>query len=195
MHNWISHPLILEGNKVKLVPLEKEHFPALIEIAKDEKIWEHMPIDWFGKKDINEVLLDAFSFRDLGQQYPFVAIDKASNKIVGSTRFLKLNQDFKNLEIGWTWYNPAYWGTDFNKECKFLLLQYCFEVLGTISVYLGTRDTNIRSLKAIESIGAKYEGTLRNRIISHGVKKNFASYSIIDDEWPNVKNKLKLLLY
>src|SRR6185437_9931536 len=128
--------------------------------------------------------------RDLGQQYPFVVIDKATNEVVGSTRFLKISQDFKNLEIGWTWYSPAYWGTGLNKECKFLLLQYCFEKLGTISVYFSTRDTNIRSQKAIESIGAKYEGTLRNRIISHGVKKNVVVYSIIDDEWLEVKTKL-----
>lgn len=195
MNNWINHPLILEGEKVKLIPLEKEHFPELLEIAKDEKIWEHMPIDWLGKKDLNEILLEAISFRDVGQQYPFVVIDKATNKVIGSTRFLKINQDFKNLEIGWTWYNPAYWGNGCNKECKFLLLQYCFEILDTISVYLSTRDTNIRSQKAMESVGAKYEGTLRNRIISHGVKKNVVMYSIIDDEWPEVKNKLKLLLY
>ena len=195
MNNWISHPLILEGNKIKLVPLEKEHFYELLEIAKDEKIWEHMPIDWLGKKDLNEVLLEALSLRDAGQQYPFVVIDKATNKVIGSTRFLKISQDFKNLEIGWTWYKPAYWGTGINKECKFLLLQYCFEVLGTISAYFSTRDTNIRSQKAIENLGAKYEGTLRNRIISHGVKKNVVMYSIIDDEWPEVKNKLKLLLY
>ncbi|HXU28350.1 MAG TPA: GNAT family N-acetyltransferase [Bacteroidia bacterium] len=127
MNKWINHPLTLEGNKVKLIPLEKEHFSELLDIAKDEKIWEHMPIDWLGKKDLNEVLLEAISFRDAGQQYPFVVIDKATNKIIGSTRFLKISPDFKNLEIGWTWYKPLYWGTGINKECKFLLLQYCFE--------------------------------------------------------------------
>ena len=194
MNNWINHPLILEGDKVKLAPLDKEHFKELVDIGQDKRIWEFMPVDWLGKKDLDEVLLDALTARDSGQQYPFVAIDKATNKILGSTRYLKINPDFKNLEIGWTWYKPEYWGTNFNKECKFLLLQHCFETLGTISVHLGTADTNTRSRRAIESIGAKYEGTFRNRLIWDGIKRNFAIYSITDDEWTIVKNKLLTVL-
>ena len=193
-NDWINHPLILESDRVKLTPLENTHFKELIDIGQDKRIWEFMPVDWLGKKDLNEVLLEALSGRTDGQQYPFVAIDKVTNKIFGTTRYLKISKDHRNLEIGWTWYKPEYWKTGYNKECKFLLLQHCFEVLGTISVQLGTADTNIRSQKAIESIGAKYDGTFRNRLIHNGVKKSFVVYSITDDEWPLVKNKLHSLL-
>ena len=190
MNNWIDHPLILESDKVKLVPLEKEHIKELVDLGQDQRIWEFMPVDWLGKKDLNEVLLDALSLRDSGQQYPFAVIDKTTHKLIGSTRYLKINSDFKNLEIGWTWYSLEYWGTAYNKACKFLLLQHCFETLCTISVHLGTADTNSRSRKAIESIGATYEGTLRNRLIWNGIKRNFAIYSITDAEWPLIKNRL-----
>jgi RimJ/RimL family protein N-acetyltransferase len=189
--NFINHPLILESDKVKLVPLEQIHFDELVDLSLDKKIWEFMPIDWLGKKGIR-VLHEALTFRNEGHQYPFVAIDKLTNKIFGSTRYLKINKDFKNLEIGWTWYKPDYWGSGYNKECKLLLLQHCFEVLGTISVYLGTADTNSRSRKAIENIGAKYEGTLRKRIIWNDIKRSFAMYSITDDEWPLLKSKLEI---
>lgn len=187
MSNWIQYPLLLEGPKVKLIPLEKEHFDTLLEIGKDPRIWEFMPVDWLGKKELPEVLQDAVNGRNDGSQYPFVAIDKTNGKIFGSTRFLRLNKDFRTLEIGWTWYSPAYWNTGYNKECKFLMLQYCFETLQTISVNLGTATDNIRSQKAIEGIGAKYEGTVRNRLISGGKKKSFKLYSITDEEWPEIK--------
>ena len=190
MSAWIKHPLILEGDTVKLVPLEKEHINALVELGQDQSIWEFMPVDWLGKKGLDEVLLDAISLRDSEQQYPFVVIDKITNKTIGSTRYLKINSDFKTLEIGWTWYSPEYWGTTYNKACKFLLLQHCFETLGIISVHLSTADTNIRSRKAMESIGASYAGTLRNCIIWKGIKRCAAIYSIIDEEWPLVKNRL-----
>ena len=190
MNDWINHPLTLESDRVKLAPLQKRHFKELIEIGQDKRIWEFMPVDWLGKKNLNEVLSEAISERKKGQQYPFVAIDKTNNKIFGSVRYLKISKDFKNLEIGWTWYKPEYWGTGYNKECKFLLLQHSFEVLGAISVHLGTSDTNIRSQKAIEGIGAKFDGTFRNRLIYNGVKKSFVVYSISDDEWPTVKNRL-----
>ena len=76
------------------------------------------------------------------------------------------------------------------KECKFLLLQHCFEEMKTICIYLGTLDTNLRSRGGIESIGAKYEGTFRNRMTWNGIKRNAVIYSIIDEEWPEVKEKL-----
>ena len=145
------------------------------------------PPYWLGKKELPEVLEEALAMRDAGQQYPFVIIDKVNNKIIGSTRYLKLNSAFRTLEIGWTWYSPEFWGTSYNRECKFLLLKHCFEELKTICVYLGTSETNLRSRKAIENLGAKFEGISRNRLIWKGIKRSFAIYSITDEEWPELK--------
>lgn len=190
MNSWIKDPLILENKTVRLVPLEEEHFDDLVEISKDERIWQFMPIDWLGKKNIHEMLLDALTYKQQGSQYPFVVIDKKTNKVFGSTRYLRINSEFRNLEIGWTWYSPSYWSSGYNKACKFLLLQHAFDTLQCISVNLGTAEENIRSRKAIEVIGGKLEGIVRNRLLSNGVKKNFAIYSIIDEEWPEVKKNL-----
>jgi len=95
------------------------------------------------------------------------------------------------LKIGWTWIVKDYWGTNVNFESKFLLLSYCFEILKTVRVQLKTKDTNMRSRKAIEKIGAKFEGILRkDKIQDDGTTRNAAYFSILDDEWENAKTKL-----
>lgn len=191
--NWIQHPVILEGEKVRLVPLESAHIAALLEVAKDERIWEH--ISGFNGADIEKISLhlkSAILKRASGEQYPFTVIDKTGNKIIGSTLFHNIFPEHRKLEIGWTWYDPAYWRTGYNRECKLLLLTYCFETLKTIRVQLQTDETNLRSRTAILGIGGTYEGTLRNeRIRASGTFRNTAMYSIIVDEWPEVKAKLR----
>jgi RimJ/RimL family protein N-acetyltransferase len=190
MANWIRHPLILQGKKVILAPLQEEHFAALIEAAQDKRIWEYFPYDWHQKKNLSEVFKEAVDQREKGLQYPFAVIDKKTRKIVGSTRYLRLSQEFRTLEIGWTWYVPEYWQTGYNRECKLLLLTHCFEEMKAIRVQFATLDTNLRSRKAIEGIGAKYERLNRNVITWAGKKRNAVVYSIIDDEWPEAKKML-----
>ena len=101
----------------------------------------------------------------------------------------------RKLEIGWTWLHPDYWATAINPECKLLLLTYCFETLKTIRVQLKTSDINLRSRKAIEKIGGKFEGVLRkDRIRDNGVPRNSAYFSIIEEEWESAKKNLEKLL-
>jgi len=189
--NWINHPVILEGEKVKLVPLESSHFPGLIDVAKDERIWEHISINGADTDRITQHLKSAILKRGTEEQYPFTVIDKLTNKIIGSTLFHNISQPNKKLEIGWTWYAPAYWRTGYNRECKLLLLAYCFEVLQTVRVQLQTDETNMRSRTAILGIGATFEGVLRKeRIKANGTYRNTAMYSIVDDEWQIVKTNL-----
>ena len=109
--------------------------------------------------------------------------------------FHNIFPEHRKLEIGWTWYDPAYWRTGYNRECKLLLLTYCFEVLNTVRVQLQTDENNERSRTAILGIGATYEGTMRKeRIRANGANRNTAMYSIIDDEWVEVKAKLQASL-
>lgn len=190
--NWIPHPVILEGEKVTLLPLDNVHFPALLDIAKQKDIWEFMSVDY---SDTNRLLTELKSVtlqRITGEQYPFTIFDKVNDKIIGSTRFHNIFPQHLKLEIGWTWYDPAYWNTGYNTECKLLLLTYCFEVLQTVRVQLVTSDKNLRSQRAIKSIGAQFEGVQRKeRKIQDGSYRNTAVYSIIDDEWPAVKETLQ----
>ncbi len=189
--NWIYHPIILEGDKVMLVPLEHKHFPDLIAIAKDKRIWEHISIDGSDSDRMERHLKSAILKRGTGEQYPFTVIDKLTKKIIGSTFLHNIFPEHRKLEIGWTWYAPEYWRTGYNRECKLLLLRYCFETLKAVRVQLQTDATNMRSRTAIEGIGAIFEGIMRKeRIRANGVFRNTVMYSIIDDEWDKVKSML-----
>ena len=190
MHDWFTNPIELKGEKVRLIPLEEMHFEALIESSQDRAIWTFMGIDGTEKNQLRSALEESLVLKEKKEQYPFVIIEAETNKIIGSTRFLKITPEHKKLEIGWTWIHPAYWSKGFNEECKLLQLTYCFEVLKTIRVEILTWDKNLRSRKAIERIGAKFEGILRNNIIRKDIIRNTAVFSVIDSEWGETKIKL-----
>jgi RimJ/RimL family protein N-acetyltransferase len=189
---WIQHPVVLESERVKLVPLESAHFDELIRCSQDKAIWEFITIDGTDPSELRSALKSAMLMRMSGDQYPFVIIDKLKGNIMGSTRLMDIQPVHKGLEIGWTWYDPAYWRTGYNRECKLLLLTYCFEELKAIRVQLKTWDKNWRSRKAIEGIGAKFEGILRNHMIRYdGLIRDTAYFSIINEEWDEVKEQLR----
>lgn len=189
---WIQHPVTLEGPRVRLVPLQQEHFPALAAIARNRQIWEHLPLDGSDEKTLIQNLGTALLKRAYGEQYPFTAIDKQTDRIFGSTRLFEIFPEHKKLEIGWTWYDPEYWGSGLNTECKLLLLKYCFDTLRANRVQLKTRNTNLRSQAAIRKLGAKEEGLLRkDRIMPDGSVRDTVVFSIIDEEWPEVRARLE----
>lgn len=189
--NWIQHPVILEGERVKLLPLDSSHFDALLQIARDERIWQYMSINGTDSDMLLRDMKSTILKRAMGERYAFTVMDKMTNRIIGSTMFHNIFPEHKKLEIGWTWYAPDYWRTGYNRECKLLLLTYCFEVLKTVRVQLQTDETNQRSRTAIEGIGAKFEGILRKeRIRANATYRNTAMYSILDEEWPEVMKML-----
>jgi len=196
MMNFIQHPVILEGIRVRLVPLETAHFNDLIAIAADEKIWEFISINGADPERLLLHLKTALLKRATGEQYPFTVMDKTNGNIIGCTLFHNIYPEHLKLEIGWTWYAPAYWRTGYNRECKLLLLTYCFEVLKLARVQLVTDENNYRSRDAILGIGATFEGILRKeRIRANGAYRNTAMYSIINDEWLAVKHLLESKIY
>ncbi|MFD2212116.1 GNAT family N-acetyltransferase [Metabacillus endolithicus] len=180
----------LEGKHVKLVPMCKGHVQGLYEIGSDRNIWTYLPSVVSTFDDMKVFIESALNNKENGSEYPFVIIEKETSKIIGTTRFLNISTSNKTVEIGWTWLTPSVWGTSVNKECKFLLLRYCFESLGTIRVQFKTDEQNIRSQRAIEGIGATKEGTLRNHMIRRdGTYRNSVFYSIIESEWGLLKKK------
>jgi RimJ/RimL family protein N-acetyltransferase len=188
---WIKHPLILEGKKIRLVPLEDKYFQSLVAAGTAKEIWTHLPTDGSKRDLLLTDLRSALLKRLKGEQYSFVIIDRKWNTVIGGTRLFNIYPEHKKLEIGWTWIKPEYWGKGHNIESKMLLLEYCFETLKVQRVQLQTSEANLRSRAAIEKIGAKFEGILRNdRIRPTGVT-NTAVYSIIDSEWKKVKEMLE----
>ena len=191
MNRWIAHPTTLYGTQVDLLPLEETHFPALIALAAEQKIWEFYTVDGWKEDRMTSELEDALHFRDAGRQYPFVIFHKKEKRIIGSTRLTELQPRHRKLEIGWTWLHPDYWASGINTECKLLLLTCCFEQLGTLRVQLRTDVLNIRSQKAIEKIGGRREGIFRNDMIrDNGSHRDSVYFSIISTEWPAVKARL-----
>jgi len=185
-------PEVLEGSRVKLIPLVMAHAEELWESARNEDLWEHYTfrkIESFEK--FKEFLSGSLKEADSGKGFTFTVIDKATGKMVGGTSFLDIQPASRSLEIGRTWLAKELHGTGLNAECKFLLLRYCFEELKLIRVFFKTDSNNLRSQKAMEKIGAKYEGTLRNHMIREdGTFRHSAYYSIIESEWREVKLKL-----
>jgi RimJ/RimL family protein N-acetyltransferase len=193
--NWIQHPITLKGNKVILVPLDSSHFPALLEIGKEQAIWEYMAVDSASSEKLLLELKTALLKKANGDQYPFAIINMINGNVIGTTRLMNIFAEHKKLEIGWTWYHPKYWGAGYNTECKLLLLTYCFETLKAVRVQLVAGETNVRSRMAILKIGATYEGTMRKeRVRPDGNYRNTVMYSIIDEEWVDRKQKLENLI-
>ena len=114
--------------------------------------------------------------------------------VIGMTRLYEINPKEKT-GIGYTWYIPSVWGKVHNKECKLLLLQYIFEDLKFNRAELRVAHQNIRSQKAVEKIGGVKEGILRKHgYRNDGSIRHTVIYSIIDDEWPGIKEKLLQLI-
>lgn len=188
---WIQDPLVLKGQKVALHPLADEHFDRLTTLAKDARIWEYYGRNGADDTVIRHFLQEGLDLKQNGQHYPFVILNKDTGEIIGTTRYGDINEAHKTLEIGWTWYIPAVWGKGYNEECKLLLLSHAFEQLEANRVQLKTAHFNLRSQRAIERIGATYEGTLRNHMINgDGSPRHTAIFSIIKEEWEDRKQKL-----
>lgn len=194
MENWLKS-LSLEGEKVKLIPLEKTHKNGLVEAASDGKLWDL----WFttvpSEDTIDQYISQAIAQKEALTALPFVIIEKSSNKIIGSTRFCNAEAVHRRLEIGYTWYAKSHQGTGINTECKYLLLQYAFETLNCIAVQFKTDWFNIASRNAIARLGAKQDGILRNdRLNADGTYRDTVVFSIIAQEWHGVKKSLEYRL-
>lgn len=186
-------PVVLEGSAVKLVKLDESHIDELWESAQDESIWTHYTFRKMGSKERFGIFIkDSLEEARIGIGYTFTIIDKASGRMSGGTSFLDINPSSRSLEIGRTWLAKPLRGSGINYECKYLLLGYCFETLRLIRVFFKTDSNNIRSQKALEKIGAKYEGVLRNHMIREDCTfRDSVYYSIIESEWPEVKKHLE----
>ncbi|HTP13533.1 MAG TPA: GNAT family protein [Bacteroidota bacterium] len=188
-------PLALEGNHVRLVPLEMVHLDALYEAGNDERLWQVTTTVIRSREDMRDYIAEALEQQAARIALPFVIVVKSTGEVVGSTRFGNVAPVHKRVEIGWTWINPRWQRTYVNTETKYLLLRHAFETLGCIRVEFKTDSLNLQSRKALAGIGAVEEGTMRNHMIVPGGRKRHSVYfSIIDAEWPEVRKKLEARL-
>jgi N-acetyltransferase len=183
--------VILDGEFVKLEPLKPEHLDSLCEVGLIAELWRLIPTQIDSREAMKNYIETALDEQRRGVSLPFVTIEKSSNKIVGSTRFG--NIDVKNLrtEIGWTWINPQWQRTYINTEAKLLMLTHAFETWKCIRVELKTDVLNEKSRNAILRLGARQEGIFRQHVIcDSGRLRDTVYFSILDNEWQNVKENL-----
>ena len=185
-------PRTLQGRLVRLEPLEDRHVPGLMEAGSSTELWR-WTVEWIDTPEkLRAYLAAAERARDDGTQVPFVTIDQATDRIIGSSRFLNIDRVHHRLEIGYTWVNPRWQRRGANLEAKLLQLTCAFEVLGCRRVEFKTDSLNDKSRNALLGIGATFEGIFRNHMISQGGRmRHSAYYSITDAEWPQVRPYLE----
>lgn len=182
----------LEGNLIRLIPLQEEHQNELLKAAEDGKLWELWYTSVPSKETIGAYVQDAIHQRYNQSSIPFVIIKKDSGKIIGCTRFCFIDVENRRVEIGYTWYAQSYQRTGANTECKYLMLSYAFEKMRCIAVEFKTNWFNLKSREAIEKLGARQDGVLRNhRINTDGTYRDSVVFSITEQEWPSVKKSLE----
>lgn len=188
-------PVVLEGSRVRLVPIGREHVQGIYEAANAEEIWAYMPYPIDSLERAEFFVEEALAAVEKGTDLVFVIFDKERDRIVGSTRYLDISVANRGLEIGWTWLHPSVWRSPINTESKYLLLRHAFEALRFIRVQLKTDARNVRSQTAIARLGAVREGVLRNhRILPDSYVRDSVYFSILDREWPDVKARLESAL-
>ena len=193
----IVTPLTLEGSVVRLVPIRHDHAELFCEAAKNdlENIFRWIPYPMRTIADFQRLVEKAFEEQGRGESVVFATIERSSEKVIGSTRFMNIDRVNRRVEIGSTWIAPAWQRTAINTEAKYLMLRHAFEVWHCIRVELKTDALNQKSRNAILRIGAKEEGTLRRHLITWtGRIRDSVYFSILDSEWPEAKARLEAML-
>ena len=188
------HPLHLQGTSVSLEPLEQAHIADIRNAAADGELWKLFFTSVPAPEQTQQWLDAALAMQSQQKAIPFVVREKSGGKIVGSTRFCNIDHQHQRLEIGYTWYSQSVQRSAINTECKLLLLTHAFEVLNCVAVEFRTDWFNRRSQAAIERLGAKRDGVLRNHmILPDGRIRDTVVYSILQNEWPGLKKNLQYM--
>lgn len=187
---------VLEGAVVRLEPLAERHADGLWEASRDPRIWRWLPVlqpatpgDW------GEWMQQATLAATAGTEIPLATVRQTDGRILGSTRFLALRPEHLSVEIGWTWLAPEAWGTGANAEAKLLMLTHAFGAWGCRRVELKTDAGNEPARRSMEAFGAIFEGVHRKHmLVRGGERRDSAWYSVTDDDWPGVRERLRLLV-
>lgn len=188
-------PVTLEGRGVRLEPLAVSHHAALCEVGLDPELWRLIPYRASTPDEMRGYISSALEAQAAGTAIPFATVERASGRVVGSTRFMNIEVAHRRAEIGSTWIAKPWQRTAINTEAKYLMLQHAFETWGCIRVELKTDALNQRSREAMLRIGAREEGTLRQHMVTwSGRLRDTVYFSILDSEWPGVKADLEAKL-
>ena len=181
----------LEGRLVRLEPMSRNHLAGLAEVAFDPELWR-----WTIARPTDRAALEAWMSSAManaaaGTELPFVTVDRATGRPIGSSRFMSIVPEHLRLEIGWSWVAHAWQRSGANREAKLLMLTHALETLGCNRVEFKTDSLNEGSRAALLGIGATFEGIFRNHMVMPaGRLRHSAYYSVVVDEWPEIKRRL-----
>ena len=182
----------LHGEYVSLVPVSHAHHDDLVEAVEDGELWNLWYTNVPNAEGLREEIERRLGLHARGTMVPFAVIENSSRQAVGMTSYMNIEAASRRLEIGSTWYRKRVQRTPLNSECKLLLLSHAFESLGCIAVEFRTHFFNQQSRTAIERLGAKLDGVLRQHQIGrNGILRDTCVYSVLDREWPAVRAHLQ----
>lgn len=189
-------PVVLEGPRVRLEPLDLDrHFEGLAAIGLDPDLWRWTLSVVRTREDLRAYLETALREQAEGRSLPFATLDRASGQVAGCTRFGNIDRRNRRVEIGWTWVGRPFQRSHVNTEAKWLMMRHAFESLGCVRVELKTNVLNRRSRDAMLRIGCVEEGVLRRHAVNDdGVWRDTIYYSVLDSEWPAVRERLQGLM-
>lgn len=184
-------PTTLEGHGVRLVPLSPEHATGLRAAAADGELW-NLRVTSVPEPDQTGAYIDqALQGQDDGHMLPFAVLDAGDGAVLGTTRYHDIVPSIARLEIGYTWYARSRQRTHVNTACKLLLLEHAFDTLGAAVVGWRTDNDNHASQRAIERLGARRDGVIRHHALRRdGTVRDTVMYSLMADEWPEVRAHL-----
>jgi N-acetyltransferase len=189
---WDELTTRLEGQLVVLEPLQAHHEDGLFAAAQDPEIWKWLAPIAESREYFSSWFAMSLADSQAGREGVFATVCSASGKPIGSTRYLNLREAHRGLEIGWTWLSPSAWRTGANIEAKLLMFGHAFEDLGCMRVELKTDARNERSRAAMAALPAQFEGIFRKHMLMPGIGvRDSAYYSVIDEDWPEVRANLE----
>lgn len=190
-----SREIILENERVLMRPAQQGDATILAGAAlSDLKLLRYSPSQIHTPALLENYIDTALRLRDEHTRYTFAVYDKTTGSWAGSTSYLNISEADDRLEIGATWYGIPYQRSGLNRHCKYLLLCHAFESLLAVRVEFRTDERNEASRKAIEKIGGKFEGTLRQHMLMpDGHRRNTVCYSILKREWEELKHRFPIV--
>jgi len=185
-------PLTLSSAAVRLEPMTADHAAALEAVARDGELWTLRITSVPAPGEAGAYIENALKGLAEGHMLPFVVVDTASGRVIGSTRYHDIVPAVERLEIGYTWYGKSWQRTHVNTTCKLVLMEHAFETLGAKLVGWRTDNYNFASQRAIERLGARKDGVLRHHALRRdGTVRDTVMYSLAAGEWPEVKAHLR----
>lgn len=174
----------LENDRVLLRPLEDQDFQLLIKFAENEpEIWQYSLINGAGADNLKKYIALALEDKERNASYPFIVFDKVTKQYAGTTRFYDYQPVHNTSQLGYTWYGKDFQGTGLNKHCKYLMLEFAFEIMKLQRLEFRADNNNKRSIAAMKSIGCIEEGILRSNCASLDGRRDSIILSILRDEW------------